>query len=213
MMLVSIVTGLDVCQNYIKPNTPCEMVSPTISCVTYNYTITNSAGDYIENNTLSVLNSNFYYFNFTETSGQYVVRLCDGTTREIYVQPDSLEANMTSVAIIMALIGFAFWLIYTANTLSTRSDEGEIIYLNTLLKYICYAAAGFVAYVTIQLSYSFADFAAYNQGILGQLMATQNLIMWFGIIVLMLLFFGIFGNAAYNIVQNIGKWVNGRQRR
>lgn len=200
------------CDDNLDPGTSCRMITPSINCTTYNYTIINPLGTILESGDLALLNNSIYYFNFSQGTGYYVIKLCDSTTREVYVQYDSTEDKMTDIAIIIGLVGFAFWLIYTAGTLNVKNDAGQVIYLNSLIKTICYAGASFIAYITIQLSYSFASVRSYHQGILDQLMASQNLIMWLGIIILLIIVFGVFGNLAYNIAKNAGTWIKGRRR-
>lgn len=49
-----------------------------------------------------------YYFNFTEGEGDYVVKLCDGTTREVRVTDE--EGKMLIAVMVLApmLLGFMF---------------------------------------------------------------------------------------------------------
>ena len=105
MLMISIVQGIDMCQDTVKPNTLCQMVSPSLTCPTsYYYSILNLSGTIIENATLTSLNSstNTYYFNFNKTQGQYLVWLCDGTTREVYVESE--DNNMLFGLILIPLV-------------------------------------------------------------------------------------------------------------
>ena len=105
MLMITIVKGIDMCQDIVKPNTLCQMLSPSLTCPTsYYYSILNLSGTIIENATLTSLNSstNTYYFNFNKTQGQYLVWLCDGTTREVYVGTE--DNNMLLGLILIPLV-------------------------------------------------------------------------------------------------------------
>ena len=127
LAMVSIVSAIDMCQDKVKINTTCKMVSPTISCSTYNYTIMNISGSYIENGTLYPIGTK-YHFNFTEPSGQYQVSLCDGTTREIYVQAEEVWLNMWEISVVLILVfvfGIYFYLANNWNFKLFSRDEKD----------------------------------------------------------------------------------------
>lgn len=167
----------------------------------------------ITRTTSGTYGESFAYAFYINSSSEIVSKLDQILAKLDIIEQNQEENDMTDVSIIIALIGFAFWLVYVANTFNTKTDKNETIYTNTLLKILCYSAAAFVAYMTVQLAYSFGSEHGFSQGILDQLMTNQNLVMWFGLIVLFLLFFGVFGNVAVKIAQNIGSWVGGRKKR
>lgn len=101
-------TALEMCSDNIEINTNCTMVTPVISCVTYNYQIyntTNNNGEIIENKNLTLLNNSIYYFNFTQPQGNYLVRLCDDTTREVKVESEKSKMIIAAIIIIPMLLG------------------------------------------------------------------------------------------------------------
>jgi len=83
----TIASALEMCEDNLEIGGNCTMVTPTITCGTYNYDIIKTNGSVVLNDApLSLLENNVYYFNFTENEGDYLIRLCDGTTREIRVR-------------------------------------------------------------------------------------------------------------------------------
>jgi hypothetical protein len=90
----------DICEESVQINTNCTMVTPSISCASYTYDIYNETGDRVENGSLTQFNDTIYFFNFTLGEGSYIVKLCDGTTREVYVKTKE-ESNMILFGIIM----------------------------------------------------------------------------------------------------------------
>ncbi|GAH31140.1 unnamed protein product [marine sediment metagenome] len=100
------------CEDIIQIGSNCTMHTPTISCSTYDYNIVNlSDGAYIvKNESLNLINSDFsmYKLNFTNIShaGNYIVRLCDGTTRGIIIE-GGVDVDY-GIAIIIALMGTSF---------------------------------------------------------------------------------------------------------
>jgi len=85
-------------------NKNCTIITPELqSCGTYNYDIKNvsSSGTVIQSGTLTSIGDDIYAFNFTMPEGDYVIKLCDGSTREIKVK---LEDD-TMLGIIIVLLG------------------------------------------------------------------------------------------------------------
>lgn len=86
------------------------MLTPTItSCGNYTYDIINLSGDIATSGNLSVLNGDIYQFNFTEDLGDYIIKLCDGTTREVRVIR-KLDDNMLGITLAFGII-IAFFLV------------------------------------------------------------------------------------------------------
>ena len=84
----------------------CNIVTPILDCNYYEiYSINDTL---IKNSTnMSLIDSNIYSFEFNESVGEYVIKLCDGTTRQIEVEDENMLELITIVLIIM-LIGFFF---------------------------------------------------------------------------------------------------------
>lgn len=114
-----IVTAQDrvICQDNIKLNEPCRMVTPVISsCSNFTYDIMDVNGALIINQSnLTQLNGEIYFFDFNlvSTGGTFVIRLCDDTTREIFVSQDNIDFNfiffiLIATALIFLVIGLYF---------------------------------------------------------------------------------------------------------
>jgi hypothetical protein len=80
------------------------MVTPVISCDIYDYEVFNEDSSLNESGVLSVFNESVYYFNFGKDLGTYLIKLCDNTTREIYVRNDEVIGEMAWLAISLVII-------------------------------------------------------------------------------------------------------------
>ena len=86
LFLVSVVFALPMCEDSPKIKTNCSMVTPSITCSLYNYSIFNTSGARLEFGNLTQLNDSIYYFNFTLMEGEYLVKICDGAVREVVIE-------------------------------------------------------------------------------------------------------------------------------
>jgi hypothetical protein len=78
--------SFQMCKESVTINTNCTLVTPTLqNCTTPDYTIYNMSGDMVESKNLTQLSGDIYFLNFTLPKGDYIVRLCDGSTREINI--------------------------------------------------------------------------------------------------------------------------------
>lgn len=155
VLLLPIVYGAtwDMCSDTVEINTNCSMVTPILSCSVYNYSIINTTGDLIRNGSLTNLDGDVYYFNFTETEGDYLVVLCDDTTREVMVKEDE---NMFPIAIIILLpmlLGFIF-LIGSATLGENHSAIKIFLFLLSIVMF--FMSMGF-GLLTIIHYYNFDD--------------------------------------------------------
>ena len=114
LFLVPLVEGY-LCQNEVPITQNCTMLTPVVTgCSSYNYTIINSTGGVIlEEDTLTNLQDDIYYFNFSQPAGGYIVKLCDNSTREITVGVKSKMATW-EISIILGLLATAFFLLVLA---------------------------------------------------------------------------------------------------
>lgn len=118
LVIPSLVGGaLEMCDDTVRINTNCTMVTPVISCTTYTYQVFNVTGQELENDNLTQLNGTIYYFNFTHPEGNYVIKLCDGTTREVYVEPE--EDSMLVGILVFSPLALAFLLMFIAHSLGS----------------------------------------------------------------------------------------------
>ena len=109
MFLIPIAYGKagDMCEEIIKPNETCKMITPVINCTNYTYEIINKSGTIVTDGNLTLHEDDIYYFNFSEDNGEYTVKLCDGTTTQVFVE--RREDNMLAITIglIIVIVGFA----------------------------------------------------------------------------------------------------------
>ena len=87
MLSVSVI-ATDICEDVLDLGEECTMLTPTLFCTAYNYSIQNKTGNVVQIGDLTAGEENIYYFNYnySNVEGGYLVNLCDGTTREIYVK-------------------------------------------------------------------------------------------------------------------------------
>lgn len=85
LMFIPLVSASDFCEDYMDGERTCQMVTPMLSCGNYTYDILVSNGTIIEEGNLTLLNQSNYYFNFSQPLGDYLVRVCNGWTREIFI--------------------------------------------------------------------------------------------------------------------------------
>lgn len=113
------------CEDTREINQNCTMVTPVTSCSTYNYTIINLTGEKVVESDLVFLNDSIYYFNLTVGPGDYVIRLCDNTTRQIRVKERD-DNNMILGAIIIAPLLLGLFLILAAASLGQQHNALRI---------------------------------------------------------------------------------------
>jgi len=119
LFLLPSVNALDVCDEPVQPNYSCKILTPEIYCSLYTYKVLNSNGTIIDSGNLTLFNGYVYSFNFSQGQGEYLLYLCDGTTREIIVKED--ENNMIALSIIMIFIGgFFLFLGYKNNVWAAK---------------------------------------------------------------------------------------------
>jgi len=114
LLCITSVIGLDICADNKEIVSPCLMLIPSISCSNYTYNITRivnaTIGDTVTNGNLTTFTGTTYSFNFTEDVGDYLVTLCDESTREISVIGNT-EGKMLStiIGLIVAIIFFIYF--------------------------------------------------------------------------------------------------------
>lgn len=122
LILIPIASALPLCEDSPQISSDCTMVTPEISCGTYNYSIMNTSGHMQENGSLTRLHDSVYYFNFTMDAGEYIIRLCDGAVREVVVKED--DFTMLGVAITLSALGGLFiYLGYKALTKKGQEND------------------------------------------------------------------------------------------
>lgn len=97
----------------------CSMVTPVVNCVG-NYTIYNRTGSVVENKLVSVFNGNIYYIDINLAAGDYLIRLCDNSTREIKVLENE-EDNMIITGVM--LLPLILTIIFLIGAISLNGEE------------------------------------------------------------------------------------------
>jgi len=137
MMLVTMpFVVADMCEDEIEIITNCTMLTPSLDCGSYTYSIYNLTGNLeVFNESLTYLNSSIYYINFTLGIGDYIVELCDGTTREVRV--GALE-DYTMLSIIFGLVAMIAFLMFFGSKVN-----------NPAIKWVAYVLSGVEAIIMI----------------------------------------------------------------
>lgn len=157
----------EICQDTVAINTNCTMLTPSIICGSYTYDIYNGTGHLADNGTLTQLNGSIYYFNFTLGEGTYIVRLCDGTTREVYVETKE-DSNMILFAII--LLPMVLAVIFILASISMGDDHA-------VLKIALFLLAPVLFFVSLHASL-IALIKVYNFPEMQEFIGTT--VYWFG---------------------------------
>lgn len=121
--------------------------------------------------------------------------------------------SMSSIAIILGLVGVIFWLVYTANTLKTTNEAGQAVPINTMVKMLMYGFAGFGVFVVIQIAYGFSIANAFDSIITTTLRSNYSLMLYGGILLLFLILFGIIGNVSTKALEWFRSRFNPRKNR
>ena len=119
-LMIPLVQGI-VCEESIPIGTNCTMVSPVLTgCSTYNYTIIDTEGTIVEQDDLTLLEGDIYYFNLSLSEGGYSVELCDQTTTQINV---GIHNKMAWLSIIFALAVMSLIFLVSAFNLKDKDLE------------------------------------------------------------------------------------------
>lgn len=132
LLMTVFVSAQDICEDKLAPGQECEMMTPSITCSTYNYNIMNDTEVVLANQTLTQVNGSVYKFTFNQTAGSYLVILCDGSTREIIVEADD---EMSSLSITLFVLISAIGLIILPFIVK-RFAENEFV--NMILRRSCW---------------------------------------------------------------------------
>lgn len=154
MSLLVIAEPLPTCEANREIKTYCTMLTPTLrNCPTYNYTIIKSNGTILEEANLTNLQGDVYYFNFTQGKGDYIVRLCDLTTREIRVKEDDEGKMIIAVTMLIPFI-FGLFMMWLAVSLDKETHKALRAFLMLLTFASFYAGINY-SIVSVNHFYDF----------------------------------------------------------
>lgn len=92
----------NLCSDTQLIGTNCTIVTPLLDCGNESYAIINvTSGSVVKNDSLTSIGNSISKFNFTQPRGDYIIKLCDGTTREVRVS--FLEDGTMPVGVIIVL--------------------------------------------------------------------------------------------------------------
>jgi len=172
LLIITQIAFAAICEDTRQVNANCSMLTPHIVCGTYDYNVLNISGGVAQTGSLVQLNQSIYYFNLTVGEGDYIVKLCDNTTREIRVT-DEGEIMIIGMIILAPLILGLMFLIGS----SYLGDEHGIFKIFLfLLSFIPFIVSMNFAVIALV---KFFEFTALEEAI-------GSTIYWFGII------FGVF---------------------
>jgi len=127
LILTTSTIAMELCQNPEEITSPCTMLTPSLICSNYTYSISSLDNiTLVVNESLTTFNTaeNIYQFNFTFEEGGYIVILCDASTREIQVKQNEIKEELNMIAIvfmyIMMIVGFA-WIGIVAKKYAIRN--------------------------------------------------------------------------------------------
>jgi len=176
------------CQDTIEIDTDCTMITPTVSgCASYTYDILNATDGVIlkDDYSMANLDGDIYYFNFTESAGYYLTRLCDGTTREVIVE--AKEDTMASLAVVVFIL-FITIAMFLLPKMVKRFSRNEI--LDTTLKGLCIVLGLYLLGLDTVMVVTIAD--NFGLGINKELFRLLWLINWGAYLTMFGVFFGFF---------------------
>ena len=160
-----------ICDDIIPLRTNCTFITPSISCDSYNYDIFyKNTTPVINDAPLSNFNDTVYQFNFTlvDDTQDYLVRLCDGTTREVIVQPGGREGNAMSFIAIglisIGVMGLVGWVALNLSKIVSSDNEKDARF--TPLKVLFLVIALIIAVGMINLNRIIAEDNNMPEGII-----------------------------------------------
>jgi hypothetical protein len=138
--------ALNICSNPAPVLQTCSIITPSLNCGVYNYSLYDENSSLINYGSLSPFSGNIYYFNITLNYGRYVAVLCDASSRNIIVD----DVNNTSISlniqgnndltkiIIVGIIVLVLALIGLAYAPGALVISGGLMILETSLLYASY---------------------------------------------------------------------------
>jgi len=124
---VQLATALNICELPLNVQEECILLTPTLVCSgEYNYEIFNNTGGTEQTGNLTVFDTNIYYFNISLSEGEYLVELCDGSTREIIV-----GGKQMSLSLVVGVIGLVFLMFYISINLNDQFKYLKLFFVLT----------------------------------------------------------------------------------
>jgi hypothetical protein len=206
LLLAQTVFSLPLCDDLPVINQNCTFVTPTISCTVNSYDILNVSGfPVIDNQALTQINGSIFKFDFnlTNETNNFVVRLCDGTTREIFVEGDDVSyAGGVAILFIAGIGVLAFYgfLINTQQILQGRRITESLL---VGLKSLYLLSFPWLGLLGIHLARVIAQNAAADQSVINALNTAFTVIMWINVFSLIII--GLLaGKKLFELFESLG---------
>ncbi len=116
------------CTDIVTPNTNCTMLTPSINCISYTYEVFNESGALADSGSLTQLNDTIYYFIFNETGGDYIVKLCDDSTKEITAGTSEVGSMSWSIALMLGFLCFTILMFVLAFKIDEEHSPLKVLY-------------------------------------------------------------------------------------
>ena len=185
----------EICTDSAIINVSCTFISNIVNCT--NFTIFNLTGTRINNGTYNTLpfgSGTVKQFEFNQSEGEYVVSSCGTHFKDIKVVAEATDDNMAFSGIGILYVGMMFFVIYVGNAIITKDDQGNIIQINKIMKFILFSLGLFILYFASQLAYGIALENSFTGNITASLSTTNWLVMIMAFVVLVLITWGTFIN-------------------
>lgn len=113
LLVPGVLADIPLCEDTVGISENCTMMTPVLdSCTNYSYMILYAEnGSIVVNNSLTSLSQDIYKFNLTPNigEGEYQVKLCDGTTRQVRVTfSGGDDMAMGFIILLPMLLGIIF---------------------------------------------------------------------------------------------------------
>lgn len=200
LVFVGVAQATNLCEDTIIISSNCTLVTPSITCSIYNYTIYNSSAQIVEQQNLTLWNGSLYYLNFVLGQGDYLVELCDGTTRELVVGGDVEMAGLAITLFILIVTSFFAILPFIKKEFIQEEDMGDVI-VNLVIRRSCYATAIFLMTLNTAIVANISKVA--GLGAEKELLDVYMIILgWGGYVALIILVIGTFIQMIKLVVDN-----------
>jgi hypothetical protein len=148
--VIPLATAAAICEEKLTPNQNCEMLTPSLTCTAYTFSIFNETSTVLRDSALTLVNGTIYKFNFNESEGSYIVQLCDNSTREIIVEGEDEMAGLAITIFVLltvaALAALPFIVTFAKNKIT-----------NLIMKRCCWLLAIYLMMLNSAMMSTIAD--------------------------------------------------------
>ena len=143
------------CEDTLTPGRTCTMFTPSINCTIYNYSIFNETG-FVTNGSLTFIGMDIYSAQMNLSTGSYLWRLCDRSTREIYVRGEDNMGTFSITFFIMTITAALFILPFYVKRFHTED------WIDTLIRRAILCVAIYLMVMNSAIMATIADFTGIN---------------------------------------------------